>query len=595
MSIPKSFIEELKSRVDIVSIAEKYLTLKRSGRNYFALCPFHKEKTPSFSINPDIQIFKCFGCGKSGDVITLLMELEGWSYIETLKYLANMAGMTLPDDFNYRESDEFEIVRKCISNAMNIYHKLLFEESGKRAFKYLKDRGIKKETILLFKLGFAPDSWDFILNSLKRKGYSEKIIEKAGLVVKNREGKIYDRFRNRLIIPIFDLSNRVIAFGGRALDDVEPKYLNSPETLLFKKGRTLFGLNITKNKIKSMDYAIVVEGYFDLISIFQNGVENVVAPLGTSLTKEQGRIIGRYTRNVVINFDPDSAGIEATKRAIEIFLENEFNIKVVKLDGGLDPDEYVKKYGVDGYLKKINGSEYFINFLYEHFKEKFGNLPTSKRNARIFEEFLPFLFLVENEVELSSYLSELASKMGVNTDVMVSEFKKRRGRRIYRNENEISKSIKTAEVFNISKPERDLIFFIFKYPEESLKILKDFFYKNETFSQFFQSKIMALVCDSLGKGEEVKIEDIKIQLDKEEDDLVRDIITGVQLKFSKEDFLNCINLLRCRYLESVLDDLKKRIDEAEKSGNDEEVRELFEVQKNILNIMNSLKNFRSRR
>ncbi len=588
MTIPKSFIEELKSRVDIVSISERYLTLKRSGKNYFALCPFHKEKTPSFSINPETQIFKCFGCGKSGDVITLVMELEGLNYVEAVKYLADMAGLSLRDTYKDKKDKEFEKVKSCISDAMEFYHGFLFKSEGKNALGYLKNRKINLDVIKEFKLGFAPDGWNFLLSYLNGKGYSGVVLEKAGLVIKGKDGRYYDRFRNRLIIPIFDLRDNVVGFGGRALGNSEPKYLNSSENPLFKKGRMLFGLNLTKNKIKSENYVIVVEGYFDLISLYQNGVKNVVAPLGTSLTKEQVRIIGRYTRNVVINFDPDEAGIKASKRSVEIFLENGFNIKVVSLENKLDPDEYIKKFGSNAYLKKIENAEFFVSFLFNHFSKKYSNLPPSRRNGSIFKEFFPFLLLVKNEVELASYLSELALKMGIDKNIIFREFLKKKEERYSHVEENIE--VASERIFDIPKPERDLLYFIFKFPDETFKILKNFSHKNETFVDFFQSKVMMVVCDFLDKGEEFNIEDVKSRLSREDDAFLENIMSGVQLNFSKEDILNCINLLRKRYLESFLDNIREKIKKAEEKGDEKELRNLFNAQKELINAINSIKN-----
>ncbi len=585
MKISKEFIEELKSRLDIVSVAQKYLELKKSGRNYFALCPFHKEKTPSFSINPELQIFKCFGCGKSGDVITLVMELENLNYVETVEFLANSVGLTIPQAFEGESDRALKRVRDALSDALYFFRETLKNgREGEVALNYLFKRGIKRETIEFFKIGYAPFGGDKLISFLRKKGYSEGVIEKAGVVSRDKNGKLFDRFRNRIIIPIFDIRGRIVGFGGRDLGDRGPKYLNSPESEFFKKRKLLFGLNFSKDEIKKKNLAILVEGYFDLIYTFQSGVKNLVAPLGTSLTEEQIKLLKRYTDRVVINFDPDAAGIEATKRSLIMFLQNDFDVKILNLQEGLDPDEYIKKYGVEKYRKVLDGAESFMGFLFEYFERKYANFPTPKKKRKIFDEFFPFISSIENELELFSYLVELGEKLGIEKDIIIEDFRRKK-KKAYSKTGDLKDEDNKGVLPDISKPERDIIFFTFYFPEESSKILKKFSNNYETFSLFFQSKIMAVVFDFLKKGRKIKLDEVKKELDEENAWLLEEILTGIYLNFSEDDFKNCIEMLRKRRLYEELREVNKEIEVAERKNDILKLKELFEIQKSILNLI----------
>ncbi len=585
MKISKEFIEELKSRLDIVSVAQRYLELKKSGRNYFALCPFHKEKTPSFSINPDLQIFKCFGCGKSGDVITLVMELESLNYVEAVEFLANSVGLTIPHSYEGEVDSELKKVRSVLSDSLHFFQSTLKNsKEGEAALSYLIGRGIKEETVEFFKIGYAPFGGDKLISFLRKKGYSEGVIEKAGVVSRDKNGKLFDRFRNRIIIPIFDIRGRVVGFGGRDLGDRGPKYLNSPESEIFKKRNLLFGLNFTKDAIKKGNQAILVEGYFDLIYTYQSGVKNLVAPLGTSLTESQVRLLKRYADSIMINFDPDEAGIEAARRSIIMLLENDFDIKILKLQDGLDPDEYIRKFGVENYRKVLEGASSFMDFLFEYFEKKYANFPTPKKKRKIFDEFFPFLYSVKSELELFSYLVELGERLGIEKDIIIEDFKRKK-KRAYSKTGDLKDRDNKSVLPDISKPERDIIFFTFYFPEESSKILKKFSNNYETFSLFFQSKIMAVVFDFLKKGRKIKLDEIKEELDEENACLLEEILTGIYLNFSESDFKNCIEMLRKKRLHEELKKVNKEIEVAERKNDVLKLKELFEIQKSIINLI----------
>ncbi|HXM48105.1 MAG TPA: DNA primase, partial [Pyrinomonadaceae bacterium] len=338
MRFPQTFIDDFKRQADIVRVVQDYVSLKKKGANWMACCPFHKEKTASFSVSPAKEIFYCFGCHKGGNVFNFVMEMERIAFPEAIKIVAEKTGVPLPkqiDDSRFEASkrDSDQVIE------LNQWALVWWEDqlksnasAAQAARAYLDQRGITEETRQAFRLGFAPDSWDSLSTHLRQKGATQEQIEKSGLVVKKDEGGSYDRFRGRLMFPVIDAQGRAIAFGGRTLDpEGEPKYLNSPETSAYTKGRHLYGLNLTRDEIRRQGFAILVEGYLDLIVPYQIGVRNVVASLGTALTPEQAKLIARFAHKVVVNYDGDRAGVQAAKRAIETILAEDLEVKVLVL------------------------------------------------------------------------------------------------------------------------------------------------------------------------------------------------------------------------------------------------------------------------
>src|SRR5215470_12920222 len=357
MRFPQEFIDDLRRQADIVRIIQDYVTLKKAGANWVARCPFHKETKPSFSVNPSKEIFYCFGCQKGGSVFNFIMEIERVTFPEAIKIVAEKSGVPLPrmvDDSRFearkRESDQ---VIELNQWAMQWWEDQLHSKAARSVREYLKERGLSDETARVFHLGFAPDSWDALSTQLRQKGATQQQLELSGLVVKKEEGGSYDRFRGRLMFPVFDAQGKPIAFGGRTLDlEAEPKYLNSPETPAYTKGRHLYGLQLTRDEIRRQTFAILVEGYLDLIVPYQYGVRNVVANLGTALTPEQVKLLGRFARKVVVNYDGDRAGVQAAKRAIETLLAEDLEVKVLVLPDNADPDDFIRKHGVSEYNRR---------------------------------------------------------------------------------------------------------------------------------------------------------------------------------------------------------------------------------------------------
>ena len=364
-NIPNDFVDEVRSRFDIVELVAEYVQLKRSGRNHFGFCPFHGEKTPSFSVSQDKQIFHCFGCGEGGNVFSFLMKMDGLTFPEAVKELAERTGLALPQAAAEPGREQTLSVNKrlrsCLDWAYKYYLHMLGRPEAAEAVRYLRQRGLTAEIIERFGIGYAPDSWDAISQFLKKKGYSEQEMFQAGLL-STSERKTYDKFRNRIIFPIHNQRGEIIAFGGRVLGDGMPKYLNSPETPLFDKGKNLYALHLARESIRKKKQAVIFEGYMDVIAAHQAGVTQAVASLGTSLTEAQARLLRNQADDVVIVYDADAAGQAATWRGLGILRQAGCLVKVGRLPAGLDPDDYVRKFGGESFQRDIvDGAQLLVD------------------------------------------------------------------------------------------------------------------------------------------------------------------------------------------------------------------------------------------
>lgn len=411
MLYPQYFIDDLKNRADIVRIVEAHVPLKKKGANFWGNCPFHGEKTPSFSVSPAKGFYKCFGCGKSGTAFNFLMEIEGLNFPEAIKRVAEMSGVPLPepvDDEQYKRSKKKKEEKKKISDeviqlntwALEFWERELNEsyDEAEKAREYLHNRGISVETQKTFRIGYAPDTWDALMNLLKEKGADDKLIEISGLVSINEEKKrVYDRFRGRIIFPVLDVNGRPIAFGARILDKGEPKYLNSPETPAYIKGEHLYGLFQNKDEIKKRKTSILVEGYLDLIALYQAGVRICVASLGTAFTESQAKLLSRFARKTVVNYDGDSAGVKAARRAIEPLLAEDFEIDILVLPNGQDPDDFIRANGVEAYRNQYRNAYPHLQFVLENATRE-RNLALAKQKAEAIEDVLPAISAVRNPI-----------------------------------------------------------------------------------------------------------------------------------------------------------------------------------------------------
>lgn len=427
--IPDSIVEEILARVDIAELIAGYIPLKRAGRNFKALCPFHHEKTPSFMVSADKQIYHCFGCGAGGNAISFLMQHERLEFPEAVEMLAKKAGVALPEAARQDERAASLVTQlyKIHEVACLFYENALqSQEATVVAKNYLLKRGLTPETIKLFRLGYAFDKWDSLLSHLRLKGVPLAQIEKAGLINVKSSGGYYDRFRHRIIFPIFDIKSRVIAFGARriAAED-NPKYVNSPETQIYTKGKNLYGLNFSKDAIRQEDCAVIVEGYLDFIIPYQAGLKNLVASSGTAFTPEQVRLLKRYTKNAVLVYDPDEAGQLATLRALDLFVEEGMNVKVAVLPKGLDPDLFVREKGIEEFKRLIASSQDLLEYKLAVLKSRFDVGKIDGKTA-IAAEILPTIDKIEDSIAKGEYRKRLSEMLGTDEYFVLEELNKRK-------------------------------------------------------------------------------------------------------------------------------------------------------------------------
>ncbi|MGN1301720.1 MAG: DNA primase [Clostridia bacterium] len=439
-------IEEIINSNDIVDIVSQYVTLKRSGRNFLGLCPFHKEKTPSFSVSPDKQIFHCFGCGVGGNVIHFVSKIESLNFKESLEMLADKAGITLPTIDSGEDSKRQELKEKIykINEAVaELYHKTLYEPIAKPAQEYVKKRKLDNKTLVNFKIGYAPNQ-NILYKFLKEKGFNEEEILISTLVKKYNNTYI-DSFKNRLIFPILDVRNRVIAFGGRVLDNSLPKYINSPDTVVYNKGRNLYGLNVAKNS--KLDKIIMVEGYMDCVSLHQRGIPNVVASLGTALTENQGRLLRKYSEKVIISYDSDGAGQAATLRGLEILKNIGCDVRILQMEGAKDPDEYVIKYGNGRFNLLVENAISLVEFKVKVLKKNL-NLENANDKIKFLKETAKILQKIDSKIEQEIYIDKISKEYAISKEAIYAEINKQTGNKIGNKVLEKNRSVVTKKENN---------------------------------------------------------------------------------------------------------------------------------------------------
>lgn len=419
-------LDEIRSRNDIVSTISQYMALKRKGRNYFGLCPFHNEKSPSFSVSPDKQIFHCFGCGVGGDVINFVKKIENIGFLDSVRLLAEKSGIQLPNDISKAEEENIKLknrVYKINELAAKFYHENLYKPTSKIAQDYIKKRKLNNATLKSFLMGYASNSSNELLRFLKEQGFTEEELLASCLIGKSDRG-YYDKFRNRLMIPIRDERGRFIAFGGRVLDDSKPKYINSPENIVYSKGRNLFGLNVAKEGVHGpLKRLLIVEGYMDAISLYQRGITNVVASLGTALTDSQGRLLRRNTEQVILGYDADGAGQQAIIRGMEILKSMDIDIRILQISGAKDPDEYVLKFGPEKMVKAMDEAISAIEFKIKVLR---ANLDLNNVNDKVkfLTEIAKILSNVDNNIEREVYIDRISKVYEISKNAIVSEVDK---------------------------------------------------------------------------------------------------------------------------------------------------------------------------
>lgn len=550
-------LDEIKSKNDIVDIVSQYVVLKRAGRNYMGLCPFHKEKSGSFCVSPDKQIFHCFGCGVGGNVFHFISKIENLNFKESVEMLANRAGVELPISGNFEDDKLAKLksrvyeVNKC---AAEFYHENLYKPTAKPGQEYVKKRHLDNKTLKAFKIGYS-GRFNELYTELKSKGFTEEEILASCLVNKNPDGKFIDRFRNRLMFPIFDTHERVIAFGGRVLDDSKPKYINSPEDIVYSKGRHLFAFNIAR-KYNSKTI-IMVEGYMDAVSLHQRGIHNAVASLGTALTEAQGRLLRRSCEKVIIGYDADGAGQAATLRGLEILQNLGCDIRILQIEGAKDPDEFVVKYGPERFQMYVDKAISLVEFKVKMLKKSL-DLDNVNDKIKFLNEVAKIVAKVENSMEREVYVDKISLEYKVSKDAIYAEINKL----LYANsrtEQKLEKKVVPVKNVSIQQDEQPVdvktkrleslvIYLLINYPDKSFERLKKLI-DNNVIKIERNKAIINKLYEEHEKGN-INIENI---LDLFEDEITVNYLSGIMSSdFEITDVDKCIEDVLVTYRKELL-------------------------------------------
>ena len=583
MRYPQTFIDDLKRQADIVRVVQDYVQLKKKGANWMACCPFHKEKTPSFSVSPAKEIYYCFGCHKGGSVFDFVMEIERVPFPEAIKIVADKVGMPLPklvDDSRFEaRRQEADIVVQLNSWAMEFWQQQLeASKEGRIAREYLKEREISQETQTTFRLGYAPDSWDSLSIFLRNKGASQEHIDRSGLVAKKEDtNRSYDRFRGRLMFPVLDAQGRPIAFGGRTLKNEDAKYINSPETAAYVKGRNLFGLNLTRDEIRRQGFAILVEGFLDLIVPYQFGVRNVVASLGTALTPDQVKLLSRFARKVVVNYDGDRAGIQAAKKAIEILLAEDLEVKLLVLPDNADPDEYIRKFGVTEYQKQRAQAQPHIQFVIESALRD-RNLHRPAEKAEAVEEVLPYIRAVKSRIQKREYFDMAMDALGIDREnVNTSAWRRELWQIVRDNRNVRPSTVQTltrrSEATAAEQRLLGLLFADANLRREVLPMLKE-----EDYEDLATAPLFKALFELEREGAAIDFDNLsrKTEGDTFAEKMIPIVLMNSSLHGSNEHYEaeQCVSTFRLMKVEQRIEELRRELAIAEREQDSEKVSKL---------------------
>lgn len=562
-------IDEIRSKNDIVDIISQYVVLKRSGRNFFGLCPFHKEKSPSFSVSPDKQIFHCFGCGVGGNVFHFVEKIENLGFIESLEMLADRAGINLPTISNSVDDKLLKLKSKVYdinAETAKFYHENLYKTTSKEAQNYIKKRKLDNRTLKNFLIGYSGNFNELYVH-LKSKGFTDEEILTSGLVNKNDNGKFIDRFRRRLMFPIQDTRNRVIAFGGRVLDDSKPKYINSSENIVYSKGKHLFGLNVAKKE--HLKKIIIVEGYMDAISLHQRGITNAVASLGTALTESQGRLLRKSSEQVIIGYDADGAGQAATVRGLEILQNLGCDIRILQIEGAKDPDEFVTKYGPERFLKYVDNAISLVEYKIKVLKQKL-DINNTNDKIKFLKEIAKELAKISNNIEREVYVDKISLEYNISKEAIYSEINK-----LIYGKNEDEKRINVTKVVQpqkkvieetdkaVAKREGLIIYLLINYPNEAYSKIKEVVSVEDIKSER-NKKVITKLYEELEKG----YSNINNVLDWfQEEEIINYLTSIMAYNFEITEVNKCIEDILNIYIKEKL--IKKRNDIINKLENKE--------------------------
>lgn len=576
MPLSDSFLQELKFKTDIEDVISAYVSLKKRGSTFVGLCPFHNEKTPSFTVYPETQSFYCFGCGAGGDAVGFVRKIENLDYIDAVKFLADRAGLQMPQDgFDDSLSKKRRRVLEANRAAARYFHSVLMSEEGKKGLDYFINRGLSKHTIKKFGLGFAPDKWDGLLKQLKSEGFTVSEMMDAGLIRKG-ERNYYDNFRNRVMTPIIDVRGNVIAFGGRVLDDSKPKYINTGDTIAYKKTYELFALNFAKDS--SQDSIILCEGYMDVIAMHQAGFTNAVAGCGTALTSEQVRLISRYSKEVILAYDADEAGQKAVAKALALFKNADIKVRVPVLQYGKDPDEIIKNVGAEKFRGMLEGASNEIEFNILNLRKK-HNLAATQGKIDFINDVVKILAnasIVEQEL----YLSKIADEVEIDKKAVKAQLDDYIRRKSYRNRRNEYKSVVNESIRNNAKESHSsgvsskvlkavdrFLFLLMKYPD-CIRLLNDF--SSAYLTQGFAQKTYDIIIENIQNGLDNDLMNFSGRLSADEMGRLSGILArGKGSSNPKAEFMDCIKILR--------DEAAKKNVKSASAMSDDEFRKIFET------------------
>ncbi|HLG15982.1 MAG TPA: DNA primase [Blastocatellia bacterium] len=588
MRIPRGFADDVRNQADIVRIVSDYVSLKKAGANYKACCPFHSEKTPSFNVHPGKGIFKCFGCGAGGSVFEFIQRIEGCSFPEAVRIVADKSGIPIPvvneTEDHKKIARDREVVLRLNEWAADFFQQQLDGADGEAAREYIRSRGISDETKERFRLGFAPDKWDALINHLRQRGATTDELDTSGLAVLKDQGGLYDRFRGRVIFPITDSQGKVIAFGGRIMGEGDPKYLNSPETPVYTKGRNLYGLTHAREEIRRAGFAILVEGYLDCMIPFQEGLHNVVASLGTALADGQVRLLRRYmdSPQVVVNFDPDAAGQAATMRSIEMLLAEGFKVNILRIPTNEDPDEYVRAHGIDAFRSLLKTTQPYIEYVID---VSLGAYDTSRPSGKVaaINAILPHLARMRDKVVRADYAEQIANRLRVDSRIVREEMKRVA---VSQRKSLDADRLRLAE--QVTQAEHQLLELLLASAEIRRAIIPNLL--EEDYAGVATSALFRAVIEL---DRESAVPEFAALNDKLESEMERDLLPGLLISdlawAGGDDFdtrfkkaTEALTSLRRRRLERMLDSLQIELGQAEIEQDMERVLRLYEEKRDML-------------
>jgi len=571
-----SFADRVKQQADIVRVVGEYVRLKKSGQNFTGLCPFHAEKSPSFAVHPTKQIYHCFGCGVGGDVFKFVMEMEKCPFPESIRIVAEKCGIAVPQPRERSPEERKENQQRSVLVEMHRVAQAFFTKQlegtaeGRVARAYLDDRGLNKVVIDQFGIGYAPSGGDVLLRALKQK-YPEKLLVESGLVSRDQSGRMFDRFRRRITFPIANESGKIVAFGCRALGDDQPKYLNSPETPIYSKSNVLYHLDRAKEALRRSDFAVLVEGYMDAIAVARAGISNVVASCGTSLAEPQIKLLARFTRRVIVNYDPDIAGQTATERSISLLLEQDFEVRVLALPGKADPDKFIREQGAEAYIKVLKEAPPYVDYLIARARRM--DLTTGEGKLRAVNFLLPYVQKIPNRILRSEWATRIAQQLRLDEPVLRAALSKAAAER--------RSEVKTRPelIGRAAKPvERRLIRMLAEGEGFRLELAKRIHDEQLHLGLETERVMAALVAANLS-GESVQATEVAAALEERDRRMLFEILFEESNELTWEEAESCVEALHHRRAERELSDVQRSI-EASPAGPD--LRALLERKQELM-------------